>query len=99
MTSLTPLLGDDFGRKLELLMDSDEENFVALTKLLSLTPAHDYIATDLSGCDFSDCDLAGYNFSRCDLRGVHYNEATSFAGAILDGAKLDAELRQKLGAA
>lgn len=83
---------DELAKGLGAIVSAETDNFVALAKLVGLDPTTDYVGADLSGADFSDCDLAGFNFSGAILTGITLNEATSWAGCKLTGARVDRRL-------
>ena len=68
-----------------------DQNFAAQVKYLGLDPAHDFMHSDLSCVDFSNCDLRGFNFTGADLRdsigvNVLWDSSTNFTNADVRGS-------------
>lgn len=82
------------------LLLCSETNFVELTKVAGLNPARDYVGSDLSRVDFSNCDLRGYNFSDANLSfafgiGVTFDSTTILTGSTVTSScfALEKEIR------
>jgi hypothetical protein len=70
--------------KIRLVLESETDNFVELTKISGLDPSRAFRYADLSGTDFSGLDLSGFDFTGARLDDCKFNNAylekTVFSG-------------------
>ncbi|MGU3401542.1 pentapeptide repeat-containing protein [Brucellaceae bacterium D45D] len=104
MTNVQSFFSDQFKSSVSAVASYESDNFSDLVRLSGLSPATDFIGSNLSGVDFSNSDLRGYNFTDCNLTscfGVNYiiDETTNLNNAIVNNSifALEKEKREFFG--
>lgn len=75
MISTTKRRGFEMFEKLDLILEADDDNLIAMAELIGADKKF-FVGADLSGCDLRNTDFTGWDLTGANLDGAIMDETT-----------------------